>query len=467
MPANPNGRTDRRAFLVASATSVAGLAARPALGAARAGEPRAKSCILFFLCGGASHIDTWDLKPEAPAEFRGTFQPIATTAPGIRLCEHLSLTARQAHHLAVVHGVNHTVSTNDHHAGYYYNLTGHEPDPSFLTLGNDRTPQPDDWPYLGCVAASRLPQHPGLPNAITLPHKPSQAPYTRPGQFAARLGVEFDPLYIDGSREHPTRFQAPALALAGDLTASRLLDRRSLLGMLDQSRRERDAAGSMTRWDTLQRRAWDLLASSGTTAAFDLAGEPDRVRERYGANVNGMSLLLARRLVEAGVPFVTVFWKEDMTTADRCKSGGGWDTHGDNFHCLKQSLLPEFDRAYSALLEDLSARGLLETTLVLVTSEMGRKPRIGDPRSGGVSGAGRDHWTHCQSVLLAGGGIQGGQQRGSSDRRGEYPGQKPVTPAHIAHTVYHALGVRDLMQTAPDGRVYHLLETGEPLLDLF
>ena len=180
-----------------------------------------------------------------------------------------------------------------------------------------------------------------------------------------------------------------------------------------------------------------------------------------------MSLLLARRLVEAGVPFVTVFWKENEAIADKCKSAGGWDTHGNNFNCLKEHLLPEFDRAFSALVDDLAARGLLDQTLVLVTSEMGRTPKIGDPRSGGAAGAGRDHWTHCMSVLLAGGGIRGGQVYGSSDRRGEYPADRPVTPAHIARTVYHAMGVHDLTATDKDGRVYNLLDEGEPLRELF
>jgi uncharacterized protein (DUF1501 family) len=236
---------------------------------------------------------------------------------------------------------------------------------------------------------------------------------------------------------------------------------------VDAARRDLDRGSRRRIWSSLQERAWGLLASSRTTSAFDVASEPDLVRERYGQTINGMSLLLARRLVEAGVPFVTVFWKENEAIAGKCKSAGGWDTHGNNFNCLKENLLPEFDRAFSALIEDLACRGLLEQTLLLVNSEMGRTPRIGDPRSGGSSGAGRDHWTHCLSVLLAGGGIQGGQVYGSSDRRGEYPAHKPVTPAHIAKTVYHAMGIHDLTATANDGRVYHLLEEGELLRELF
>jgi uncharacterized protein (DUF1501 family) len=458
---------NRRTFLAASCTGLAGLGLAAPGRAAPVREPSARSTILFFLSGGASHIDTWDLKPDAPAEYRGPFQPIATSAPGVRLCEHLPLLARQAHRLAVVNSVGATVNTNDHHAGYYYNLTGHVPDPSFLALGNDRTPRAEDWPFMGCVVGSRRPAHPGLPNAITLPQKPSKAPYTRPGQFAARLGIEHDPLYVHGDLGKPLHFNAPALSLSGPVSPGRLLNRRSLLGAVDAARRDLDAASRVRSWSTLQQRAWGLLASSQATAAFDVAAEPPELRRRYGETVNGMSLLLARRLVEAGVPFITVFWMEDEALNERCKSGGGWDTHGNNFDCLRENLLPEFDRAFSTLIDDLAGRGLLDRTLLLVTSEMGRKPKIGDPRSGGTSGAGRDHWTHCQSVLLAGGGICGGQVYGSSDRRGEYPANRPVTPAHIVKTVYHAMAIDDLRATDADGREFGLLDDGEPLLDLF
>ncbi len=461
----------RRTFLIASGLGLAGVSAgipAPAASTApgRTGG-RARSTILFFLNGGASHVDTWDMKPDAPEEYRGPFRPIATMAPGVRLCEHLPLLARQAHRLAVINSVAGTVNTNDHHAGYYYQLTGHVPDQSFLTLGNNRTPMPDDWPYVGCVAAAKRKAPGHLPSAITLPHKPDQAPYTRPGQFAARLGVEYDPLYVQGSRDRPLLFQAPALVLQGNVDSKRLADRQQLRQVLDGARRGLDEQARTRTWDRLQNRALSLLTSTHTLEAFDVAREPLAVRERYGSNVNGMSLLLARRLVEAGVPFVTVFWMGDAKLADKCKSGGGWDTHGNNFNCLKDCLLPEFDRAFAGLLEDLSGRGLLDTTLVLVTSEMGRKPKIGDPRSGGVSGAGRDHWTHCLSVLMAGGGIRGGQTYGKSDRRAEYPADRRVTPADVAATVYRAMGVHDLEARDKEGRPYHLLAEGEPILDLF
>ena len=426
----------------------------------------ARSTILFFLCGGASHIDMWDMKPHAPAEYRGPFDPVATSAPGVFLSEHLPLLSRQAHHLALLNSVGAKVNTNDHHAGYYYNLTGHVPDATFLSLGNNRTPMPDDWPFMGSVVAARRPQHQFLPNAITLPHKPSRAPYTRPGQFAAKLGVEHDALYLDGSTEQPLRFHAPSLELLPETDGTRFNHRQSLLQAVDQTRRDFEQVAQAGVWNRQQQRAFSLLMSSQTSTAFDVSQEPQSVRHRYGQTVNGMSLLMARRLVEAGVPFITVFWKEDQKLAKSCKSAGGWDTHGDNFNCLKNHLLPEFDRCYSALIEDLADRGLLDETLVLVTSEMGRTPKIGDPRSGGVAGAGRDHWTHCLTDVLAGGGIKGGQTYGSSDRLAEFPADKPLTPADVTRTVYHVMGIENLQARDAQGRPFNLLAEGSVITDL-
>lgn len=469
----PNRGLARRDFLVASATGLAGLtasAAGLAGGSAFAASPsaRAKSTILFFLCGGISHIDTWDLKPRAPREYRGEFEPIATSAPGVVLCEHLPMLARQAHHLTLVNSINGTVNTNDHHAGYYHNLTGHVPDPSFLSLGNNRTPFPDDWPYMGSVVAAKRPQQAGVPSAITLPWKPSRAPYTRPGQFAGKLGIQFDPLYVYGNREKTTEFKVPDLVLSSDVPSTRLFSRQELLTKFDTARRDLDRLASVQTWNAQQARAMSLLASSKTMGAFDVAKESPETLARYGDSINSMSLLAARRLVEIGVPFITVFWsEEDEVVSKKCLSGGGWDTHGSNFACLKENLLPEFDRGFSALIEDLSQRNLLDSTLVLVTSEMGRTPKIGDVRTGGTSGAGRDHWTHCLTDVLAGGGLRGGQTYGASDRLAEYPADKPVTPAHIARTVYHAMGIDDLDFIDREGRPHHLLADGKPLVELF
>ncbi|MGB1706791.1 MAG: DUF1501 domain-containing protein [Rubripirellula sp.] len=464
---------DRRSFLVASATGYAGLRLGPPRSlladergvvpqqrsGRTSGGGKAKSVILFFLCGGASHIDTWDMKPDAPSEYRGPFSPIATASPEIRLCEHLPLLAKQAHHFSVVRSVGGTVNTNDHHAGYYYNLTGHVPDETFKTQGNDRRPYPDDWPFMGSVVSSRANRQTTLPGAISLPHMPSRKPYTRPGQFAAKLGVEFDPLYVDGSVDDPLVFQAPSLMVSGDVTREQFLSKQQLFKTLDKARAEFDSSPQVRIWKQHQERTMNLLLASETTNVFDLEKEPVSVRERYGKSVNAMSLLLARRLVQAEVPFVTVFWKENEKIKDKCKSAGGWDTHGNNFGCLKEHLLPE--------VEDLAAQGMLDETLLVVNSEMGRQPKIGDRRSGGVSGGGRDHWTHCQSVLMAGGGIQGGQSFGSSDRFGEYPSNRPVTPADITKTVYHATGTHDLIARDSQNRPFSLLEPGKPIMDLF
>ena len=462
----------RRAFIAASTTGLAGLSfGNSGLGTTSL-TPRkrpAKSTILFFLCGGASHIDMWDMKPDAPLEYRGDFKPIATSAPGVRICEHLPLTAKQGHHLALVHGVtDYGRATGDHHAGYYYNLTGHVPDETFKREGNDRRPYSTDWPSMGCVIGAKRPPHPKMPQVVTLPFKPSRAPYTRPGQFAGRLGMEFDPFFVAGNREEPLRFTAPTLTLDADMTTTRMGDRRALLEAVNSARRELDHEAIVNNYVRQQEKAFSLLASSATAGAFDITTEKPATIERYGKTINGMGLLMARRLVEAGVPFITVFWAEsDENVAKKCLSGGGWDTHGSNFACLKEDLLPEFDRGYSALLEDLSQRGLLDSTLVLVTSEMGRKPKIGDPRTRGKVAAGRDHWTACMSVVMAGGGIRGGQIYGGTDPRAEYPADNPIGPEDVARTVYHAMGIEDLSATDLQGRPYNLLEEGRPLGSLF
>jgi hypothetical protein len=322
---------------------------------------------------------------------------------------------------------------------------------------------------MGSVVAAKRPPHPQLPNLIALPHKEGAPTYTRPGQAAARLGVEFDAVYVDGNVEEPLNFQCPALVLEGSLTPDRLGQRHALLRSLDAARPEFEQFAATQTWSRQQERAFSLLLTSRTAEAFDVSREPPKMRERYGETLNGMSLLLARRLVEVGVPFVTVFWKSNDKLAQikKCGSFGGWDTHGNNFVCLKDYLLPEFDRAFSALIEDLAQSGLLDTTLLLVTSEMGRKPRIGDTRSNGPMGAGRDHWTHCLTDVLAGGGIRGGQTYGMSDRFGEYPSDCRVTPGDVTKTVYHAMGIHDLEAVDKQNRPYNLLSDCEPIHALF
>ena len=466
---------DRRAFLTASTAGLASLGFKggvqgstaPTVSLPTLAKP-AKSTVLFFLCGGSSHIDMWDMKPEAPLEYRGEFKPIRTTGDDIVLCEHLPLLAKQAHRFAMIHGITDGGrATGDHHAGYYYNLTGHAPDPTFKQQGNDRRPYPEDWPYMGSVVSMKRPQHPTLPSLITLPHKPSKLPFTRPGQFAGRIGMEFDPFLLNGSFEEPLNFAAPTISIGGSMTPQRMQDRQGLLAALNGARRELDHEMAVQNYAKQQERAFDLLASSGTVNAFDIKSEPLALRERYGQHINGMSLLMARRMVEAGVPFVTVFWKEDEGLHKKCKSAGGWDTHGNNFNCLREDLLPQFDQCFSAFLEDLASRGLLDETLVLVTSEMGRMPKVGDRRSGGPLGAGRDHWTSCMSVLMAGAGIKGGQAVGETDARAELPKDRPIYPEDITKTVYYAMGIDNLDAKDKLGRTYNLLEEGKALTELF
>lgn len=460
----------RRTFLTASAAGLAGLSGVSPARSSETGSPvttggKARSTILIWLSGGPSHIDLWDMKPDAPAEVRGAFQPVSTSAAEITLCEHLPHLALQMHHLALVRSLGQRGrGPNDHHAGYYYNLTGHPAGPSFP---NSRMPQADDWPFVGSVAAAKRPGHASLPSLIWLPARPE---HPRPGSISARLGPEYDPLLVQGSHAAPLDFRAPSLVLEGDVTVPRMQHRHGLLDALDSAERSLQRKAPIENYSSLQRKAFSLLTSPGTKNAFDLTQEPEAVRRRYGETVNAMSMLMARRLVEAGVPFVTVYWFNDYEEDKRrgCL-GGAWDTHWKNFSCLQDYLLPRFDRPFAALLADLHERGLLEETLVLVTSEMGRTPKVGDPRSGGKEAAepGRDHWTHCQTALLAGGGVRGGQVYGSSDRIAAYPADRPVGPEHIAHTVYHAMGIRDLSARDHQNRPYHLLDEGEPLTSLF
>ena len=465
---------NRRSLLVAGGLGFCGMNLRALVGAAptQSQPPRriARSTIVIFLQGGASHIDTWDMKPAAPLEYRGEFSPIQTSAAGVTLCEHLPNVARQAHHLAVVNSVgDNGLSAGAHHGGHYHHLTGHAPDATFTSLGIDRKPQSDDWPFIGSVVAYKRPRHPYLPSNLWLPQKAVESGYVRPGQFAARLGAQFDPVYLDGSLERPLEFRVPALALDRDVSLGRLVNRRELLMTLDGAQRQFEQSAAASRLSEQQQRAFSLLCSPQTRSAFQILNEPEAVRARYGPTINSTSLLMARRLVEAEVPFVTVWWSDDIQAHDRmkCLSAGNWDTHGNNFECLRERLLPDFDRAFSVLLEDLHQRSLLEETLVVVTSEMGRQPKIGDPRSGGVKGAGRDHWPHCMTVLFAGGGIRGGQTYGASDRRAEFPADRPVAPEHIAKTIYHAMGIDDLTAVTADGRPYNLLEEGRPIVELF
>lgn len=435
-------RTSRRAFLRVGAAAPLGLSLAHLLRAAETGRGRARSLIVFALEGGPSHIDLWDMKPEAPEAIRGEFAPIETSAPGLLFCEHLPRLARQAHHLAVVRSVHHTIG--DHNAGYYQAVTGKSPSVGGRLIV---APSPENFPCLGSVVARLKPGDGTLPDFVHVPDWMSNNGFLLPGQGAGFLGARFEP-FLAGDPSLPG-YRVPGLTLSEGMTESRVASRHALLDLVDRTLDGpgADAAAGMGEH---YRKAYDLIASPAARRAFDLDAEPASVRERYGLDPDnprakearqfgglphlGQCLLLARRLIEAGVRVVTVCTgaRFDQT----------WDTHRQHFPLLKRSILPMFDRGFSALLEDLSARGLLDETLVLAVGEFGRTPRVGQVTSdAGADANGRDHWPYCYSVLLAGGGVPGGSVYGASDRFGAYPARDPVTPADIVATVYQALGI--------------------------
>lgn len=438
---------------------------------------RAKRCLMLFLFGGPAQSDTFDLKPEAPIEYRGEFNPIETSVPGIMWTEHLPKLARLAQHIALVRSVTMSEeSIGDHHADTYYVLTGHRPDRSFFVEGINRKPREDDVPCLNSAVARAIGHPADLPGVVQLPALSGEVTnYVNPGQFSGRLGPRNAPLLVRGAIEKPRDLAAPDFVLPADLPGERLNHRRHLLATLDQWQRQSEILGDASRapggggpgeeapglatWSVHERRAFELLTSPVVKRAFDVAREPEENRLRYGEDINGQSLLLARRLLEAGVPSVAVHW-----IGRRVGAGLSWDTHSDNFGQLKNVLLPALDAGLSALLADLHDRGLLEETVVFVAGEMGRTPKVGDPRTGGKGPPGRDHWIHLMPALFAGGGIRGGQVYGTSDRVAAYPAEHPVRPGDLAATLFEALGIPpDFAYQDREGRTFRLLEDGRPL----
>jgi hypothetical protein len=433
---------NRREYLRAGSLGLLGLSL-PELIQARAWggtavRPRAKACILLFMWGGPAQQDTWDPKPDAPEEYRGEFKPIATRVPGLHICEHLPRLARWADKLAVIrsmtHGdVNHTTAT-------HFLLTGKEPPGPAKQLA-------DDWPSYGAVLA-RLGRGRGpLPPFVSMmPRVPQGAPRfveESHGQGAGWLGGLYEPFRIDADASLAD-YRVGELGLHADVPLGRTQRRRELLDNIDRQRRQLDARAQPVSMDAHYARAFSLLSSPDVTRAFDLTRESRRLRERYGMNIHGQAVLQARRLVEAGVPLVTVFWQNDGIT----NVSVYWDTHNRNFIDLKTRLCPTTDQAFSALLEDLAERGLLDETLVIWTGEMGRTPRVGQSVPGGAGAGrdGRDHWARVFTTVLAGGGIRGGIVHGSSDRFAAYPASQPTSPADLAATVYHCLGVNPRLQ---------------------
>jgi hypothetical protein len=415
-------RLTRRELLQVGGISVLGLSLpellRAQAGPSRPGPvPSADACILLFLNGGPSHLDMWDMKPEAPVEIRGEFKPIPSSVPSVLLGEHLPRLARRMHHCALIRSVHHSVN-NAHAAAVYCGLTGHD------RGERGGGAKPTDNPAIGSVVGlCRPPRTPIVPY-VSMPYITAEGRGgpPQPGFFGGLLGRTRDPLFVLRDPNAPG-FALPELSLPADVNAGRLDDRKRLMDHLG-----RWGNGQLFQEMTgFQSRAFDLLTSPATQRAFQLEREPVPIRHAYGRNIYGQSTLLARRLIEAGTRVACISWAPDANAT--------WDTHGQNFAKLKRELLPQLDAALSSLLSDLAERGLLERTLVVVMGEFGRSPRVN-------KAAGRDHWNFCYTLLLAGGGIRPGAVHGSSDKIGAQPSSNPVTPADVVATIYHCLGIR-------------------------
>jgi hypothetical protein len=409
---------------------------------------KARAAIFIFRSGGLAQHDSFDLKPDAPDDIRGEFRPIATRTPGIQICEHLPLLAQRSHLWALVRSLTHP--SNDHSAGHHIMLTGRSQVPPGF---NPSLPRPGDWPAIAAVAGAMTPRRNNLPPAVVLPERlVHYSGRVIPGQFAGIMGERRSPWFVEASPYNPlgygaypefefdhqeranmprrSLFQAPNLTLPEGLGSGRLAGRLALLRRIDVQRRGLDQAAETEPFDRFRRGAVALLTDPRVRHAFDVTHADPQVQERYGRNAFGWSLLMARRLVEAGVNLVQVHLGNNET----------WDTHGNAFPHLKEKLFPPTDRALSALLDDLSESGLLESTLIVMAGEFGRTPRVSRlPQYYKLPG--RDHWGKVQTVFFAGGGVAGGRVVGASDKTGGFPAADPQTPENMAATIYQSLGI--------------------------
>ena len=449
----------RNMLLQAGALGVAGLNL-PTLLQAASGSPgetptalngfgRAKQCILLFMWGGPSQLDTFDPKPLAPDTIRGPFKPIATNVAGIEVSELFPQLAQQADKLAVIRSLNHDDPA--HLSSGHTILTGHLPPVNF---SDNEPPSARDTPHIGSVMSKLRPSTTTMPSFVTMPwlaFHPSAPGGNAPGQHGGWLGRQYDPFLVMGD-PNAAGWKVPALALIDGQSPDRLNHRRELLQSLDHQRRAGEQTGGLNQLDSLQQRAFGLLTSATVRGAFDLGQETPETRDRYGRNIHGQCVLLARRLIEHDVPLVSVNWHNDGQNF--------WDTHGNNFKRLKNDLCPPADRALTALLEDLSRSGRLDETLIVWVGEFGRAPIIN-------GSTGRDHHPRCYSGLMAGGGIRGGQIYGASDQHAAYPADKPVSPHDLVATMYHALGVpADTVLHDSQNRPHHI-RAGRAIEELF
>lgn len=409
---------------------------------------KAKRCIVLFMLGGPPQLETWDPKPDAPKEIRGEFGTIATATPGYHVGELMPHTAKLTDKIAVLRAM--ATGDNAHSSSGYWMLTGRPHSPKGQE--NALPGAPNNWPSLPAVVRHLKGDQSSLPGSIRLPEEIWNTGHiVWPGQDAGWLGNHADPWLITCD-PNKADFRVPDIGLPLEISPERLSQRNALRDLMNNHFREVDSA-PVQRWSNWQAKAMDLLRTKETQAAFTIDQEPSHVRDRYGRNRFGQSVLLARRLVEHGVSLVQVNWtrwEEDENVAP------AWDTHAKNGERLKNALMPPMDQAYSALLEDLDQRGMLEDTLVVWMGEFGRSPKLN-------ARGGRDHWGHCFSVALAGGGVTGGVVHGQSDRQAGYPLDGRVEPQDLASTVYHCLGIPpETTMKDPFGRPL-AISTGTPI----
>ena len=418
----------------------------------------AKSCIFLFMWGGPSQLDTLDMKPDAPAEIRGDFKPVSTSVPGVQICEHFQLLSQRMDQVAVIRSLTH----NDpaHLSSAHATLTGHS---ARVAPSDAEPPNESDTPHMGSVLSylrekRRFDDYASTKSSlrgfVTLPWKayhPAAPGGQAPGQHGGWLGHAYDPFLLTGD-PNADNWSVPALKLSEGTSTGRLLARQKLLSTIDQQQRVLAESAVGRTLTSHQATAVDFLTSDRVRQAFDLSHEPAAVREKFGRNIHGQCVLLARRLVEHGVPLVSINWHNDGKNF--------WDTHGNNFNRLKNDLIPPADLALSALLDDLDERGRLQDTVIAWVGEFGRRPTIT------AGNAGREHWPNCYSGLLAGGGIRGGAVFGASDAHAAHPAEHPVSPHDYAATVLQALGVPQDTVLYDRQRRPHFVYAGQPIAAL-
>jgi hypothetical protein len=451
----------RRRFLEIGSLGLGGLSLAELLAAESVKKtPRAESCILFYMCGGASQLDTFDMKPGAAEEIRGPFQPAASSVPGLSICEHLPKLAGQMHHLLQVRSLSHTETI--HPQAVYQMLTGYQQTSSLATRGAERL----DHPHFGSALGQADDYRTALPRHIRLPEDTrigTGGLQSLRGQNAGFLRAEYDPFPVEITAAG--ELQKPELARIAEISRARLAERTKLLGQVGGRFEGLIDRAQTARYEAYQQQAFDILTTPAVQQAFDIERESAALHDLYGRHRQGQSLLLARRLVEAGARFVTVHWgpdEQDWADGQPPKlAGNPWDTHRNHFPLLEKSLFPRFDQAFAALLADLADRGLLAKTLVLWSGDVGRKPRIRRPW------ASRDHWPGAFTVALAGGGVRGGEVYGRTDSMAAEVTENPVSPADLTATVMHALGINPRATVRAANGQQHRLSTGKVIEPLF